>query len=160
VTVTTAIAIEAAGACVTIRAMPRVLLVLLILFVAPACQQAQASRNGLSAADREVDARVDALEHQLHTIRKDQARLSRADKNASRQMATLAHRLDATATVLDRIKTKLGELRSKVDGAVSQAGQAASEASQATARAAALAQRLAVLEKRFDYHLRHDPGAQ
>jgi hypothetical protein len=68
-------------------------------------------------------------------------------------MGALSHRLDATVATLDRLKTKLGGAASAADGATSLA-------SQAEARAADLARQLAVLGKRFDYHLKHDPGAQ
>jgi ABC-type transporter Mla subunit MlaD len=132
--------------------MPRVFLALLVLFGAPACQQAGASRKSTSAADRAVAVRLDALEHQMGTIRATDRRLSRSTASASRQMVALSHRLDATVATLDRLKTKLG-------GAVSAADGATSLATQAAARAADLARQLAILEKRFDYHLKHSSGA-
>jgi septal ring factor EnvC (AmiA/AmiB activator) len=133
--------------------MPRVLLALLVLFGAPACQQAAASRGDtFSARDRQVSARLDGLDRQLRALRADQQHLVATAGKASARIASLARRLDAAAA-------KLGHLQGKVAGVDSAAAAATASAGSAGAQAAELARRLAILEKRFEYHLKHDPGS-
>jgi septal ring factor EnvC (AmiA/AmiB activator) len=132
--------------------MPRVLLALSILVAAPACQQAAASRPTVSARDREVAARLDALEGQVGRIRAGYKQLTRAAAKTSHRIASLARRLDGAAAALEKFKHKLGD-------AGSATAAAAAAADSAAAQAAELARRLALLEKRFEYHLKHDPGS-
>jgi chromosome segregation ATPase len=132
--------------------MPRVLLALLLLFGAPACQQAEASKGGPSPQDRQVAGRVDVLERQVRRLRGSQKQLAAASQRASARLASLATRLRAALADLAGLENKVG----KID---SQAAAAAASASSAGSQAAELARRLAVLEKRFEYHLKHDPGS-
>jgi chromosome segregation ATPase len=146
------IAKGAAGACVTIRAMPRVLLALFVLFGAPACQQAEASRNAVTARDRQVAARLDTLDREVAHLKSREKRFARVAGATSSRIAALSRRLDAAVARLGHLRTKLGTINSA-------AGRAAAAADSAAAQAAELAVRLAVLEKRFEYHLKHDPGS-
>ncbi len=136
----------------TIRAMPRVLLALLVLVGAPACQQAEASRNTVTAQDRQVAGRLDRLDREVGHLKSREKRFARAAGATSSRIAALSRRLDAVVAKLGHLKTKLGTINSA-------AGAAAAAADSAAAQAAELARRLAVLEKRFDYHLKHDPGS-
>jgi septal ring factor EnvC (AmiA/AmiB activator) len=132
--------------------MPRVLLGLSLLLAAPACQQAAASRSAVSAHDQEVAARLDALEGQVRRIHADDKQLTRAAAKTSHRIASLARRLDGAAATLERLKHKLGDAGSATAAAAAAADSAASQAAE-------LARRLAILEKRFEYHLKHDPGS-
>jgi septal ring factor EnvC (AmiA/AmiB activator) len=133
--------------------MPRVLLALLVLFAAPACQRASATRSTAQGArDRHITARLDALEHQVQGLRGSEKQLAAVSQKAERRLTSLATRLHAAATGLARIENKVGSVDSSV-------AAAAASASSASSQAAELARRLAVLEKRFEYHLKHDPGS-
>ena len=134
----------------TIRAMPRVLLVALLV-AAPACQQAQASRSGPTPRELELAADLDALRTQVRQIRVDDKHLGRLARTATGHIQALGHRLDRVATRLADLKEKLAD-----GGAI--AASAAADAKAAAARAAELAQQLAILEQRFDYHLKHSQG--
>jgi chromosome segregation ATPase len=132
--------------------MPRVLLALFVLFGAPACQQAQASRNTVTARDRQVAGRLDMLDRQVAHLTSKEKRFARAAGATSSRIAALSRHLDAAVTKLGHLRTKLGTTNAAVRAAAAAADSAA-------AQAAELARRLAVLEKRFDYHLKHDPGS-
>jgi chromosome segregation ATPase len=132
--------------------MPRVLLALLVLFGAPACQQAAASRGTLSARDRQVTTRLDILEQQVRRLHANQRHLLAAAHKASTRLSSLGTRLKTAAADLARLQDKFGSVGSSV-------ATAAASADSATSQAAELARRLAVLEKRFEYHLKHDPGS-
>jgi septal ring factor EnvC (AmiA/AmiB activator) len=136
---------------VTIRAMPRVLLAVSILFAAPACQRAQASKRGPTPRERQLAAGLDALEAKVRHIRTNDDHLARLTRKTWEQIASVEERLDSLVATLDHFKLKLKDASSAAAGAASEAGTAA-------ARAADLARRLAVLEKRFDYHLKHPLG--
>ena len=134
----------------TIRAMPRVLVVALLV-AAPACQQAQASRGGPTPRERELAASLDALRAQVRQIRVDDRHLGRVARTATRHLEALGDRLDLVATKLADFKVKLAD-----GGAI--AASAAADAKAVAARAAELARQLAILEQRFDYHLKHSQG--
>jgi chromosome segregation ATPase len=131
--------------------MPRVFLALLILVAAPACQQAHASRAGSSARDREVAARLDALDRKIGRLRTIEEHLGRQTEKVSGRMSSLAEKLGNLAA-------SLGDIRGRVKTVGSATSDAASAASAAAAQASDLARRLDVLEKRFEYHLTHDGG--
>jgi septal ring factor EnvC (AmiA/AmiB activator) len=132
--------------------MPRVLLALSVLFGAPACQQAQASRNTVTARDRQVAGRLGRLNREVAHLESRQKRFAGAVGATSSRIAALSRRMDAVVARLGHLRTKLGTINAA-------AGAAAAAADSAAAQAAELARRLAVLEKRFDYHLKHDPGS-
>jgi chromosome segregation ATPase len=132
--------------------MPRVLLALLVLFGAPACQQAAASRNTLSARDRQVTARLHVLEQQVRRLHANQRDLVAEARKASTRLSSLGTRLKTAAADLAHLQDKVGSIGSSV-------AAAAASADSASSQAAELARRLAVLEKRFEYHLKHDPGS-
>jgi chromosome segregation ATPase len=132
--------------------MPRVLLALFVLFGAPACRQAEASRNAVTARDRQVADRLDRLDREVAHVKSREKRFARVAGATSSRIAALSRRLDAAVAKLGHLRTKLGTINSAV-------GRAAAAADSAAAQAAELARRLAVLEKRFEYHLKHDPGS-
>jgi chromosome segregation ATPase len=123
-----------------------------VLVGAPACQQAEASRSTVTARDRQVSARLDTLDREVSRLRAKEKGFARTAATTSSRIASLSRRLDAAVTKLGHLQTQLGT----VDSATSSATTAADAAA---AQAAELARRLAVLEKRFEYHLKHDPGS-
>jgi chromosome segregation ATPase len=132
--------------------MPWVLPALLFASAAPACESAQASRAAPTAYERRLSSRLTWLERQLTEVNRREQQLQGAAGRSSDRIAALAKRLDAAAASLDHVNSRL----SRID---SHAAAAASAAESAGTQAADLARRLAVLEKRFEYHLKHDPGS-
>jgi orotate phosphoribosyltransferase-like protein len=92
------------------------------------------------------------LQQQVHQLHASQKHLVVVSHKASARLASLGVRLKTAAAALANLRNKIGSVDSSV-------AAAAASATAASTQAAELARRLAVLEKRFEYHLKHDPGS-
>ncbi|MDP9227180.1 MAG: hypothetical protein M3P18_25695 [Actinomycetota bacterium] len=132
--------------------MSWVVLALAVLLGAPACRQAEASKR-TTVATGSVLPRIKALEGAVQQVDARQTHLAHLAGKAAARIHSLRARLA-------RALAMAGHLKARLDAVGAAAAAAASRADAAQARAAELAAQLSVLEKRFDYHLTHDPGGQ
>ncbi|MDP9225045.1 MAG: hypothetical protein M3P18_14595, partial [Actinomycetota bacterium] len=96
---------------------------------------------------------IRALEGEVQQMTAREAHLTRLAGKAATRIDSLRARLAEALAITGHLKARLGEVGDA-------AAAAASRADAAEARAGQLAAQLSVLEKRFDYHLKHDPGSQ